>query len=86
MRQNGQNIDPQESIYKYTKSTQEVENLEWTGSKPIKIIKSGLNMKSKRDKEILDLFDKGYTKVEIVEELNYSILAVSKCLHKYKRI
>ena len=86
MRNNGQNIDPQESIYRYTKSTQEVENLPWTGSKKIKITDRPKNQKSPRDKEILALFDRGYTKVEIVEELNYSILSVSKCLHKYKRI
>lgn len=85
MRNNGQNIDPQKNIYRYTKSTQEVTILPWTGTKPIKVNKNSKTYKDNLQRsQIQAMLRQGHSDLEISEQLDISLGYIRKIINKLK--
>lgn len=78
---NGQNIDPQQSIYRYTKSNHEVQDLPWTGAK-IKINKNSKAYQTRLLKEkIKAMLRQGLSDIDISELTDTNLGYVRKIIN-----
>jgi DNA-binding NarL/FixJ family response regulator len=79
MRNNGQNIDPQESIYRYTKGNQDITIISPTG----KIRKKREYKKpTPMSIKIRTMIEEGKNDIQIASELDLSLMWIRKLINK----